>query len=784
MHPKMRPMQPAPALSIVMPIFNDEKTLTATLQSALAQTVREIEIVCVDDASTDGSVAVIERFCADDERVRLIRHTDNLSAFQARRTGVAAASADYVMFLDGDDDLAEDAAEKILAHAHIHDVDIVGFGVQVVERSGATGGAYEARLQPPQQQFVGDDVLRALFPVGKPAQGQLWRFAYRTHVLREAYALVPANLTLPRVNDLPLLFLAAAVARSYSAIPDKLYHYHFGRGRSGHRITSLDHAIFYTTAINSVDSIRLSIEDLAARHGDPALLWASYESARLSLIGYVCYQLTETSDAELVDAALAHLHTVASSRDIVRAAARFYPRTLGTLKYHTRWEGFESHAARSILIATSTLRTGGVSAVVASQARHLRDAGYRVTVVARNPGSDLTVLPEDVAFVELKSRRLLEQLAQWAEICREYEIDVVVDHQILYMDAWPEFSLVARSEGAATIGWVHNFSMRPLYDGTQRLTLIEQCAPTLASLIVLSRLDVAYFRLRGVDHAFYLPNPPSPLLLDSTAPSTPRRAPAGRIELVWWGRLEERTKQVTQLLEVASELQRLGVDFRLRIIGPGWDDLTPKKLTALVRRRNLSDRVIVMGPLHGAGLVAQIDASHAFVSTSIIEGYQLTIAEAQSRGLPVLMYELPWLTLVQDNGGVVAAPQGDARRLAARIAATLTDPEQYERLSIASLDSARRAQSPDFASLYPAAVNGVLPSEYSPAPSLEDARTLLGLMAFFTSRSPRGGSKPAGSSGLGRSVWSSLSPLGRATLRRFPGLRPLAHRARKWLGAR
>lgn len=765
-----------------MPVFNDAASVSAALESARAQTLAEIEIICVDDCSTDGTDAVIAEFQARDPRVRLIRHDRNLSAFQSRRTGILAATAPYVLFLDGDDELEADAAQKALAIAQESTADLVGFGVTVVEKDGRVGGAYELRLQPKHRSLDGAGVLGGLFPIGKQAQGQLWRYLFRTELLRDAYALLPDDLALPRVNDLPLMFLAAALATSYVSTPDKLYRYHFGRGGSGHRVDSIERAEFYTSAIHSISSIRPAVEELAATHADAALLRETYESARLSIIGYVCFQLIDRSDGDVLDAALAHLHTVASAHDVVHAAARFYPATLETLKFHTPRQGFGDRPVRSILLATSTVRTGGVSAVIASQARYLREAGYRVTVVARNGGSDTSVLPEGTPFVELTERSLVGRLEEWGEICRTHEVDVVIDHQILYLNTWPEFALMARAEGAATIGWMHNFFARPIYDGNERLSLIEQCSSTLAELVVLSPLDVAYFKLRGIDHVSHLPNPPSPLLIESASRTITKQAPAGPIELVWWGRLEQHTKQVYELIEVGVQLRKLAVDFRLTVIGPDWDALTAKKFNTESRRRGVGERVVAIGPLRGARLIEAIDAADAFVSTSIIEGYQLTIAEAQARGLPVFMYELPWLTLVQDNPGIVAVPQGDARGLARAVADVMGAPERYARMSRDSVDAARRALSFDFAELYRGVVTGTLPPESSPEPTLADARELLRLTVFFAERSRRAGrgrSQPP--TELGARLWTSGAPMGRAVLRRLPGLRPLAHRAKKWL---
>ena len=779
-------MAAPPVISIVIPVFNDESTIGAALESALGQTRADVEIICVDDASTDGTTTVIERYRSRDPRVRLIAHERNLSAFQSRRTGALAATAEYVLFLDGDDELAPDAAEKALAVAASTGAELVGFGVTVVEKDGRTGGAYERRLQPTHRRLEGSEVLTGLFPIGKPAQGQLWRYLFRARLLNEAHALLPEDLVFPRVNDLPLMFLVAALASSYASTSERLYRYHFGRGGSGHDVDSVERVRFYTSAIDPITEIAPAVDELAQRHPDPALLQATYESARLSIIGYVCSQLIDRSDGAILDAALDHLYTVASPHDVVHAAARFYPRTLSTLKFHTPLSRTDDRTVRSVLLVTSALRTGGVSAVIASQAHYLRTAGYRVTVVARSAGSEPAAIPSGVEFVELTGRALVDRLQVWAAIIRDHDVDIVIDHQILYTNSWPEFALMARAEGAATVGWMHNFVGRPVYEGNDRLSLIERCSATLERLVVLSPLDVAYFRLRGVHNVSWLPNPPSPLLLEAAAHQVHKPAPTGRVELLWWGRLEQHTKQVYELIEVGAQLRSLGADFRLRVIGPDWDDVTAAKFNARSRRRGLGEQVIAIGPRRGEALREVIGTAHVFVSTSIIEGYQLTIAEAQARGLPVVMYELPWLTLVQGNEGILSVTQGDARGLARAVVDLVGDGERYSRLSRASMDAAERAISFDFARLYEGVVTGTLPAEFTPEPTPEDARELLGLLVFFAERSRgrQGGSATQADVSAGTALWQSAAPAGRRVLKLIPGLRPFAHRAKGWLRAR
>jgi len=775
-------MRPIPLVSIIVPVYNDEATIAATLDSALKQSLDEIEIICIDDASTDASLKILETYQERDPRVRIVRHDRNLSALQSRRTGALAAIADHLLVLDGDDELEPDAARAALALALREDADLVGFGVTVIEKDGRTGGSYEHRLQPAHRSLDGVEVLQGLFPIGRPAQGQLWRYLFRTELFRDAYRHIPEDVTLTRVNDLPLMFLISALATRYVSTNTRLYRYHFGRGGSGHQVDNLARAQFYASAITSIDVIRPAIEGLAQTRADPESLREAYESARLSIVGYVTSQLVDRSDSAVLDEALAHLHTVASADDIVRGTARFYPARLSTLRFHLPPMEFDAKTVHSVALVTSSLRSGGVTMVMLAQARYLREAGFEVTLVARSGGSDRTLAPDGTSFIELTGRTFTERLQNWAEICRTHAIDVVIDHQLLYTPRWPEFALMARAEGAATIGWVHNSFARPIYDGNDRLSIIEKCSNALTRLVTLSPLDAAYFVLRGVPHAVYLPNPPSPLLVESLSHPATKRSPSQRVNLVWWGRLEQHTKKVLDLIEVGVQLKARGVDYELTVIGPNWDDLTAKKFNAQARRRGVADEVRAVGPLRGARLAEAIDAADAFVSTSIIEGYQLTIAEAQARGLPVFMYELPWLLLAQQNDGLVSAPQGDSAALAAKIAEVATDSSRYHQLSTAAVQAAEHARSYDFAALYRGVVTGELPEEFSPEPTLDDAKKLLGLTVFYAEHAKKvGKSASAPAMSFGSRAWSALAPSGRAVLGLLPGLRPLVHRAKQRL---
>ena len=100
-------------ISVIIPVYNTAAYLEDMLRSVLVQTYRELEIILVNDGSTDGSSAILERFASEDPRVRVI-HKENGGVSSARNVGLDAANGDFITFADSDDTLEPDIYEILL----------------------------------------------------------------------------------------------------------------------------------------------------------------------------------------------------------------------------------------------------------------------------------------------------------------------------------------------------------------------------------------------------------------------------------------------------------------------------------------------------------------------------------------------------------------------------------------------------------------------------------------------------------------------------------------------
>jgi glycosyltransferase involved in cell wall biosynthesis len=93
-------------VSVIIPTYNRQHKIGAAIRSVLQQTFRDFELIVVDDASTDGTLDILDEF--KDKRIRVVRHTRNSGSSQARNTGLNSSRSKYIAFLDSDDEWMED----------------------------------------------------------------------------------------------------------------------------------------------------------------------------------------------------------------------------------------------------------------------------------------------------------------------------------------------------------------------------------------------------------------------------------------------------------------------------------------------------------------------------------------------------------------------------------------------------------------------------------------------------------------------------------------------------
>ena len=140
-----------PKVSVIIPVYNTEAYVEQTLRSIMGQTLRDIELIVVNDGSTDGSLSVLERIATGDDRIRLFTQP-NKGLSQTRNAGIARARGEFIYFMDSDDLLEPDALERCYERCQSDRLDFVFFDA---ESFGTTRGYSTKTNSSPRSSISG-----------------------------------------------------------------------------------------------------------------------------------------------------------------------------------------------------------------------------------------------------------------------------------------------------------------------------------------------------------------------------------------------------------------------------------------------------------------------------------------------------------------------------------------------------------------------------------------------------------------------------------------------------
>ena len=232
-----------PKLSVIVPVYNTEKYLRECIDSILAQTFTDFELILVDDGSTDGSGAICDEYAGKDSRIQVV-HQENLGATAARRKGADRSYGEYVAFVDSDDWISHNMYQDMIRKAETYGADMVlcdmvlekQTGYTVVHNSGLSGFFTEEQLK---REIYGDLLFN--------------------------YAENRPGLSMSLCNKLIKASLAKA---ALTAVPDEIT---YGEDAMGALICMLEAKYIYITKDIAAYHYRQSAE-LAARERNISLL--------------------------------------------------------------------------------------------------------------------------------------------------------------------------------------------------------------------------------------------------------------------------------------------------------------------------------------------------------------------------------------------------------------------------------------------------------------------------------------------------------------------------------
>lgn len=671
-------------ISVIVPVFNVEKYIGECVESVLNQTMRDIELICIDDASTDASLDVLEQYAKNDSRMKVIAYDTNKSASQARKDGVLAAQGEYIMFMDGDDYLQVDACEKLYSIISEQRVDILHFGTNIIN----VGNADDRRitnlqklLSPYPEHIRGKDVFESCF-IEKKFRFSLWNKIYEAHFCKEAFQYIQEG-NFPKAQDLYAFFVLCYFAKSYYGINENYYNYRFGAGITGRTDLSLGQIERFCQSVFVADAIENFIQDRKEQQyeeiakqirkdllNDCVNSWFSFVADENSSQGFdiLCQYWTST---ELVSILCEKYF--AKRKDLA-------DKILGASAITCR----KNRNIRTIGIFYYRISIGGVQRVISMLIPLYLEMGYRVILFTDefSEGNEYD-LPDTVIRVMLPSslnlnkKEHFQRAEVFFEYIKKYNVDVMcyqaASSNLLLFDL-----LLLKLNNVPVIATVHEVAFQNMLTLNTEMCRRPSVFRLLDCLTVLSRVEELYWKNMGVN-AVYIQNPISQELIERDLENVEKNT------IVWIGRLDLRTKRCMDVIDIMKDVVPEVPDAKLLVVGNEVTNGIMKMMEKKICKNGLEENVVLCG--HSTNVDEYYRRAEVHMITSISETFPMAIAESKSYGIPLVMYDLPFIEFCRDNKGFLSAPQGNTKKMAEHIVKILKNDDLKKKLQVDAHDS-------------------------------------------------------------------------------------------------
>jgi len=217
-----------PLISVIIPVYNVEAYLRECLDSVLGQTLRDIEVICVNDGSKDGSLGILRDYEANDSRLRVIdKRNEGVSV--ARNTGLDAARGEFILFVDADDIADRELCEKTYRKAAAEGLDLVVFDFDKLLEDGTYARGRPQRKKTFSSEMRHLEKLRFLTSLVISPYAKL----SRRRLLQDNNIRFPAGIV--HGEDCLFHWMVICLSRNPGYLNDVLYHYRQSPGSAARR---------------------------------------------------------------------------------------------------------------------------------------------------------------------------------------------------------------------------------------------------------------------------------------------------------------------------------------------------------------------------------------------------------------------------------------------------------------------------------------------------------------------------------------------------------------------
>lgn len=686
-----------PLVSVVIPTYNVENYIVECLDSVTSQDYPSIEVIAVDDGSTDGSLKVLEDYAAAHPQVK-VRHQDNSGAGVARNNGISASRGKYILFIDPDDAIEPGTIGELVEVAEAKRTDIVIFCL--ARYDDEIRRLLNQAVMPPQVADFGDvfagadiaDVVYNTFKDGPSPCNKFFRRQFITDNRLEFQAL-------PRVNDLCFAYSSLAFAKRIHAVDKAYYKYRTGRKGSSQNTTDRDPT--------PVCAAYARLKQVLSEAGVFEKFSKSFYKAFYMSCKYTFGRMKKPDTARKL---LSRLRSDGADgiagarlgRDAFESDAEYeeYADFWSTSEPYRLMLGYNERvladempdyapaAGRKPLgILCGAMRPGGIERALTHLIPMFISNGYDIILMTRRPPTpEEYPLPDGCLRIVVGGEKDRSHCGRIRAAIRKYGIDTVIAHEYYLLTVGKDVDAI-HSAGAKAVVHHHSvFSNMYLRDDRERaLPMLLNAYRSADALITLSDTDACFLDLMGC----------KAMRITDPVPAVPRpdlesRRP-GHV-LIWTARFVD-GKRPLDAVKIFEQVLDQVPDARLVMLGDGEAAQVAAVNAYLEDRPGL--KAAIQMPGFKSNVLEYEQNADVFLTTSRFDGFSLSVVEAKAMGLPVVAYAMPYLETVSPGSGAISVPQGDVAAAADAIVSIFRNDRLRAELSRQARESYEHFASHD-----------------------------------------------------------------------------------------
>lgn len=713
-------------ISIIIPNYNNAPFLQKCLNSAVNQTLKEIEIIFIDDNSLDDSLKIAKEFARLDKRIHIITFNETKSQHMARKIGVREAKGEFIMFLDSDDFFSMDACEEAYNHI-IKGYDIVYFNTTIINNGNLDQNSvrdFENHLnQVESGEYLKNKILDLTF-VHSSMNHNLWNKIFVAGIVKKAFEATIDGYY-PRAQDIYEYLHIVMSSRNLYKIDKYLYNYNFGTGISyketlkkmPHLLQTPGDMYLEIDKFCNANKLRLINNVLKNKFIDTSL-------------NHWLGNINEDNVTQYYNILYSQYGKIFTIKRIMEKFFNDWEKVAKSYLYYSYGAQRKSGDIKKIGIFFHRLSFGGVETIIAMQTKLLLKCGYEIVLFLEQKNEYDKLINKEikiyyVGMSKYGGREAEIHVTDFYHALEDSKIDILFYHSALSQFLlWDTMS--AHSLNIPVFVFLHSCFTRGFVSpktayNVDKILKVFSCVD---KVICLSSQTKQFLRIHGID-AEYMPNSQE-LNLDNADRATFNQ----NIAVV--GRMGEPVKQIHECLEILTLVKKHCPQVKMYFIGNFDNQQQLNNFYKQVSQKDLKENVIYTGwSRHPATLMKKCSI---LLSTSISEGFGMNILEAQSLGMPCVIYKLP-LAQTMNNPSIIRVEQYDREEAANKILEILKSTHLWNMLSDIARRKSYRFNPTRYARKLLNLLNSFTKFSSWQKSSEEDIIEILNTISWYTARS-------------------------------------------------